>query len=200
MDFGLEESLWRKGFQFIAGLDEAGRGPLAGPIVAAAVILTPETALPGLNDSKLLSPKKRARLYALILERAFAVGVAEVSHKMIDRLKIGKANTLVMEKAAKALGFKPDYLLIDGRKKLDNLTLPQQAIIDGDQKCASIAAASIIAKVTRDRIMLRYHEVYPCYAFDRHKGYGTALHVKRLKKHGPCEIHRRSFTPVAELV
>ncbi|PIS30220.1 ribonuclease HII [Candidatus Saganbacteria bacterium CG08_land_8_20_14_0_20_45_16] len=200
MDFDFETALWRQGWQFIAGIDEAGRGPLAGPIVAAAVILLPHSRLPGLNDSKLLSEQKREQLYGLILEQALAVGVAEVSHKTIDRLRIGQANTLVMEKAVKAIGFKPDYLLIDGRSSLKKLAIPQQAIIDGDALCASIAAASVIAKVTRDRIMLRYHLKHPQYNFAGHKGYGTREHFRLLKKYGPCPIHRRSFAPVAELI
>ena len=194
MKFNIEQALWRRGYQFVAGIDEAGRGPLAGPIVAAAVILLPDCNLPGLNDSKLLSEQKRESLYGQILEQAFADGIAQVSHKMIDRLRIGKANTLVMEKAVKAIDFQPDYLLIDGRRGLARFEIPQKAIVVGDRKSPSIAAASIIAKVTRDRIMLRYHLRYPHYGFAGHKGYGTRGHMEMIRKHGPCEIHRKSFT------
>jgi len=199
MNFRIEESLWRKGFQFIAGVDEAGRGPLAGPIVAAAVILLPNAKLPKLNDSKLLSEHRREILYKQILDQAFAVGIAEVSHKMIDRLSIGKANALVMEKAIKALEIPPDYLLIDGKHGLPNLNIQQKAIVGGDGKSPSIAAASIIAKVTRDRIMLKYHLKHPHYGFADHKGYGTREHFEMLEEHGPCEIHRRSFFPLTQM-
>ena len=184
----------------IAGVDEAGRGPLAGPIVAAAVILPEKFYLPGLNDSKLLSPQKRETLFVAIKKQALAIGVGKVGQREIDRINIGRANILVMEKAVAALKFKPDYLLIDGRIKLKNIAIAQESIVRGDQKYACIAAASIIAKVTRDRMMLLYHQKYPEYGFDRHKGYGTKEHFRLLKKHGPCEIHRRSFAPVAELI
>jgi len=199
MNFRIEESLWRKGFQFIAGVDEAGRGPLAGPIVAAAVILLPNARLPKINDSKLLSERRREELYKLILDQAFAVGIAEVSHKMIDRLRIGKANVLVMEKAIKALELPPDYLLIDGKRGLPSFNIQQKAIVGGDGKSPSIAAASIIAKVTRDRIMLKYHLKHPQYGFADHKGYGTREHFEMLEEHGPCEIHRRTFAPVTQM-
>ena len=199
MNYRIEEALWRRGFQFIAGIDEAGRGSLAGPIVAAAVVLLPNAKLPKLNDSKLLTEHRREVLYKQILDQAFAVGIAEVSHKMIDRLKIGKANTLVMEKAVKALEIPPDYLLIDGRRGLPSFKTEQRAIIAGDRKSPSIAAASIIAKVTRDRIMLRYHLKHPCYGFADHKGYGTKEHMRMLNRHGPCSIHRKTFAPVTQM-
>ncbi|MBU0502189.1 MAG: ribonuclease HII [bacterium] len=178
----------------IAGVDEAGRGPLAGPIVAAAVILPAKFSLPGLDDSKKLSPQKRDQLFVLIYQQALAVGVGRVSHKKIDQINIGRANILVMERAVQALSLRPDLVLIDGRIKLKNILIMQKSIVRGDQKFASIAAASIIAKVTRDRIMLRYHQKYPLYNFAKHKGYGTREHLTNLEKHGPCEIHRRSFT------
>ncbi|MFA6548889.1 MAG: ribonuclease HII, partial [Candidatus Margulisiibacteriota bacterium] len=165
----------------IAGIDEAGRGPLAGPIVAAAVILPEEFYLPGLNDSKLLSSKKREELFIAIKKQALAIGVGKGGSREIDRINIGRANVLVMEKALAALNIKPDYLLIDGRIKLKNTFIPQKAIVRGDQKYACIAAASIIAKVTRDHLMLRYHQQYPVYAFNLHKGYGTKEHFRLLE-------------------
>jgi ribonuclease HII len=183
----------------IAGVDEAGRGPLAGPIVAVAVILPEDFFLPGLNDSKLLSPKKREVLFIAIKKQALAIGVGKVGQRGIDQINIGRANVLVMEKAVAALKIKPDYLLIDGRIKLKNTSIPQKAIVRGDQKYACIAAASIIAKVTRDHLMLRYHQKYPAYGFDRHKGYGTKLHFRKIEELGPCPIHRRSFEPIASL-
>lgn len=185
---------------FIAGIDEAGRGPLAGPIVAAAVILPEDFYLLGLNDSKLLSSKKREELFIAIKQQALAVGVGKVGQREIDRMGIGRANVLVMEKAVAALKIRPDYLLIDGRIKIKNLLIPQKAIVRGDQQYACIAAASIIAKVTRDHLMLKYHERFPLYGFNRHMGYGTREHFRMLKKHGPCEIHRESFYPLSEMI
>jgi ribonuclease HII len=182
----------------IAGVDEAGRGPLAGPIVAAAVVLPQDFYLPGLNDSKLLSPKKREELFITIKKQALAIGVGKVGHREIDRINIGRANVLVMEKAIKALKVKPTYLLIDGRIRLKNIFTPQKAIVRGDQQYACIAAASIIAKVTRDHLMLEYHAKYPLYGFCRHMGYGTKEHFRMLKKYGPCPIHRRSFYPLLD--
>lgn len=192
MRLSYERELNRQGFKFVAGVDEVGRGPLAGPIVAAAVILPEKINLPGLNDSKRLSEIQRERLFSLIKKQAIAIGLARLSHHEIDRIKIGQANLLVMKQAVLALPFPPNYLLLDGRQKI-RLVLPQRCLIGGDGKCASIAAASIIAKVTRDHLMLDYHEKYPEYGFDRHKGYGTAEHFKKLARFGPCEIHRRSF-------
>lgn len=198
LSFKYEKKLWKKGFSLIAGVDEVGRGPLAGPIVAAAVVLPPKVKLPGLNDSKLLSPEKREELFVLIKKAALSIGIAKVSHKLIDKINIHQANLLAMKLAVEALSIIPDYLLIDGgRNKLD-LSIPQMGISGGDRKCASIAAASIIAKVTRDRLMVRYHKKYPEYGFAQHKGYGTRLHVRKLLKHGPCPIHRISFAPVVK--
>jgi len=183
--------------KLIAGVDEAGRGPLAGPIVAAAVILPEKFNLDGLNDSKLLSSKKREQLFSQIKKIALAIGVAKVSHKQIDKLNIHKANFLVMKLAVQALEIKPDFLLIDGPRHKVDLDIAQKSIKQGDRKYACIAAASIIAKVTRDRIMKRYHKKYPQYGFSQHKGYGTKLHYKNLSQHGPCAIHRRSFSLIA---
>jgi len=180
-----------KGFRLIAGIDEAGRGPLAGPVVAAAVIL--DKLIDGLNDSKLLSALKRKRLFKIIKCEAVAIGVGIVSHQLVDRINIYQAARLAMKKAVLNLSLAPHHLLIDGNLSLD-LEIPQTAIVKGDRKSCSIAAASIIAKVTRDKIMLRYHKKFPVYGFDRHKGYGTKLHFENLQKHGACPIHRRSFS------
>ena len=194
-----EKRLSRQGFNLIAGIDEAGRGPLAGPIVAAAVILPLVVNLPGLDDSKKLSPQKREKLYSLIKEKALNIGVAVLSHKLIDKLGVGKVNRLVMQEAFRNLKLKPDYILLDGKYSWIETSIPQKPITGGDHMIASIAAASIIAKVTRDRIMQKYHNSYPAYGFDKHKGYGTREHMKKLLICGPCPIHRRSFAPLSIL-
>ena len=192
----IKNKLRAQGFTHIAGVDEAGRGPLAGPLVAAAVILPSQAKLQGLADSKLLSAKKREELFYLIKEQALAIGVGRVSHKLIDKLNIGRANLLAMRLAVENLSLVPDYLLLDGGRYRLDLPIKQRGIVGGDRKCASIAAASIIAKVTRDRIMLRYHQKYPEYHFHLHKGYGTEKHFRKLREYGPSPIHRRSFAPV----
>jgi ribonuclease HII len=191
-----ERKLARQGFKLIAGVDEVGRGPLAGPIVAAAVILPLKFSLPGLNDSKKLTAQQRERLYGQIKETALCIGIALIGHKMIDRINIGQANLLVLKLAVKKLKIAPEYLMVDGGRNRIADPVAQIGISGGDRKCASIAAASIIAKVTRDRLMIKYHVKYPRYGFDRHMGYGTKEHMKKLMKHGPCPIHRRSFEPV----
>ncbi|HVN66982.1 MAG TPA: ribonuclease HII [Candidatus Sulfotelmatobacter sp.] len=188
-----EKALARRGCKLVAGVDEAGRGPLAGPIVAAAVILPPDVKLKGLNDSKKLSAAQRERLFREISAKAVNIGLAIVSHRQIDRLNIEKANQLVLKLAVDDLALLPDHILVDGRRKIGGLRQPQRALIGGDGRCASIAAASIIAKVTRDRLMVEYQAVYPLYRFAKHKGYGTKEHFKLLAEHGPCPIHRRSF-------
>lgn len=194
--FTYEKALYRKGFKLTAGVDEAGRGPLAGPIVAAAVILPAACPIKGLDDSKKLSPKKRERLFTQIKKNAVAIGIGMVGHSVIDRINIGKANLLAAKKAVENLNVPPDFILIDGKLRID-VPFPQRSIAGGDAKCASIAAASIIAKVTRDHLMKKYHAAYPEYGFDRHKGYGTRQHLLLLSRHGPCAIHRRSFYPVS---
>ena len=194
-----EKRLHRSGFGRIAGIDEAGRGPLAGPIVAAAVVLPLDVRLPGLDDSKKILPHDRLKLFELIKKKALSIGIAVLSHKVIDEMGVGKANQLVMQMAFEKLKVIPDYLLLDGKYSKVKTRLPQNAVTGGDHKIASIAAASIIAKVTRDRLMLKYHAKYPAYRFDQHKGYGTELHFKLLYQLGPCAIHRRSFFPVSEL-
>lgn len=223
-DISHEKKLWKKGFANVAGLDEAGRGPLAGPVVAAAVsIKKPQIPITnakknlknpkaqnvlGINwslgfghwgfdvrDSKQLSEKKREELYSIITDHPdIQWGIGIVSEKVIDKLNILQATKLAMQKAISKLD--PDFLLIDGNFSIKT-TIRQQSIIKGDQKVFSIAAASIIAKVTRDRLMTAAHKKFPRYGFDLHKGYGTKLHVEALAKHGPSSIHRKTFHPVS---
>ena len=182
----------------VCGVDEAGRGPLAGPVVAAAVILDPARPIDGLNDSKKLSAKKREALSLLIRERALAWAVAEASVEEIDRLNILHASLLAMRRAVEGMGVIPEQALIDGNRTPQGLPCPAQAIVGGDAKVAAIAAASILAKTVRDAGMLELHARYPQYAFDRHMGYPTAVHLAALRAHGPSPIHRRSFAPVAQ--
>lgn len=195
-DFSVEDKLYSSGFRYICGVDESGRGSLAGPIVAAAVILPIEGLLKGVKDSKLLSPKKRAHLYYKIKKISIAFSISKVSSKIIDKINIGKANNLVFEKAVLKLKIPPDCILIDGRKRKLNLISRQVFIPRGDMLCYSIACASILAKVYRDKLMLKYHSEFPHYGFFKHKGYGTKHHIAMLKKHGPSPIHRRTFDPV----
>jgi len=173
-------------------VDEAGRGPLAGPVCAAAVILPPHAEIPGLNDSKKLTDKKRRELYPIIMEQAIAYGIGLASHDEIDQINILQATYLAMERAIAQLSVKPELALIDGNRAKD-FGLPVQTVIKGDSLSASIAAASILAKVTRDDLMLEAAKVYPQYAFDVHKGYGTKAHYEALTAHGPSPIHRLSF-------
>ena len=194
------ETLWQaKGYRHIAGLDEAGRGPLAGPVVAAAVVLPPGNRYPGIIDSKKLRPKDRDLGYDLICEHAIAYAVAVVRQEEIDRLNILVASRKAMEMAVGKLSIAPDLLLIDGIVPLET-DIPQQCIKKGDQRSQSVAAASILAKVTRDRIMEAYHSEYPQYNFKQNKGYGTREHRDALQAKGLCPIHRRSFRGVKELL
>jgi ribonuclease HII len=181
----------------VCGIDEAGRGPLAGPVVAAAVILDPARPIPGLNDSKKLSEKKRLVLAELIRERAIAWAVAEASVEEIDRINILQASLLAMQRAVAGLAVRPISALVDGNR-CPQLDIPAEAIIQGDGKIASIAAASILAKTVRDAGMRVLHAQYPQYGFDRHMGYPTAAHFKALEEHGASPVHRRSFGPVAK--
>ena len=181
----------------VCGIDEAGRGPLAGPVVAAAVILDPARPIPGLNDSKKLSEKKRLVLAELIRERAIAWAVAEASVEEIDRINILQASLLAMQRAVAGLAVRPISALVDGNR-CPKLDIPAEAIIQGDGKIASIAAASILAKTVRDAGMRVLHAQYPQYGFDRHMGYPTAAHFKALEEHGASPVHRRSFGPVAK--
>lgn len=193
----LEGQVFQEGYKLVAGVDEAGRGPLAGPVVAAAVILDPAMVIEGLNDSKKLSPRQRDVLFDLIMEKAHAVAVAETSASVIDRINILQATRQAMLAAVEQLQPQPDYMLIDGINTIDS-SLPQQAVKQGDARSASIAAASIIAKVTRDRQMQEYDQQYPEYGFVSHKGYGSARHLAMLRKYGPCPIHRLSFAGVVQ--
>jgi ribonuclease HII len=183
------------GYRRIAGVDEVGRGPLAGPVVAAAVILPFRCRLIGVNDSKQLSERARERFYIAIRERAVATGIGWADVAEIDQLNILEATRLAMRRALEQLVPPPDYVLIDA-VSLPGVSIPVRPIIKGDSLSISIAAASIVAKVTRDRLMASYHDTFPEYGFVSHKGYGTAEHLERLARHGPCSIHRRSFAPV----
>lgn len=196
-----EKKLWRKGYKRVAGLDEAGRGPLAGPVVAAVVVIKPIilVILKGVKDSKKLSSEKREKLYKLITRNQnLEWGIGLVSEKKIDKINIKNAAELAMEKAIASLRRKPDFLIFDKGVNL-KLGISKKSILNADEKVFSCAAASILAKVRRDRIMMRYHKKYPCYGFDKHKGYPTKLHRKMLKKFGPCKIHRKTFKPVKRL-
>ena len=193
-----EKEAWEKGFRRVAGVDEAGRGPLAGPVVAAAVILPADAALEGVDDSKKLTPAKREDLLVRIGEKALAVGVGQASVAEIDELNIYHAARLAMERAIAALSEKPDYLLTDAMPLPSLDAIPQKPLIHGDALSLSIASASIVAKVTRDRLMGELHRKYPAYGFEGHKGYGTEEHLKALQSHGPCPEHRLSFGPVME--
>lgn len=196
-NFSEEKKLWKKGYKFVVGLDEAGRGPLAGPVVAGAVMVKPYKIFNfGVRDSKQLSPKKREEIYnALIKHPNVKWGIGIVSEKVIDKINILEATKLAMKKAIKDI--KTDFLILDGSFKI-NSQIPQKSIIKADQKVFSCALASIFAKVTRDHLMKKYHKKYPRYGFNRHKGYGTKAHFANLRKFGPCKIHRKSFYPVSE--
>ena len=193
-----EEAARRLGYRILAGVDEAGRGPLAGPVVAAACIIPEGILLPGVNDSKQLSARQREILFKQITEHPSIVyGVGIVSPEEIDRINILQASIKAMIHAVELLSVCPDYLLVDGLKL--PYPTPSEKIIKGDAKSQSIAAASIIAKETRDALMFKYHEQWPQYGFDRHKGYGTRKHLDALSMHGPCPIHRMTFEPVKSL-
>lgn len=187
----------RQGFKAVAGVDEAGRGPLAGPVVAAAVILPPGVALPGVTDSKKLSAQKRDLYFDMILDTALVVGIGFSSHEEIDRINILQASLAAMRKAVRKLATKADFLLVDGTFKVP-VRLPQRTIVKGDSLSLSIAAASIIAKVTRDRLMIDADAKYPGYGFAEHKGYGCASHLQAIASLGPCPIHRTTFSGVTE--
>jgi ribonuclease HII len=186
------------GRRSIAGVDEAGRGPLAGPVVAAAVIFPEECFLPGVFDSKQLTAEEREIRYALILSHALGVGVGIVGHEIIDRVNILNATFLAMHRALAQLPVRPDYLLIDGNRFLD-IGIPFTTVVRGDALCFTVAAASIVAKVTRDRMMVDYDTQFPGYGFARHKGYATEEHREAIARLGLCDIHRRSFHPKSQL-
>ena len=196
----IEITLRRKEYHAICGVDEVGRGPLAGPVVAAAVILPDHLDIDGLDDSKKLSPQRRERIMATLVDCEVPCAVGIIDNEGIDRINILRASLMAMRKAVTSLTPEPDCILVDGTYHIPKLALPQYAIVHGDSRCRSIAAASIVAKVTRDRIMDKYEAMYPAFSFGRHKGYPTPEHLRELREHGPCRIHRRSFRPVAELV
>ena len=189
----IEKVFYNKGIEYIAGIDEAGRGPLAGPVVVASVIMTKDSMIEGVNDSKKVSEKKREKLYDIILEEAISYGIGIIYQDEIDEINILQATKKGLTEAVEQMKIKPDLIMVDALTGIDTLGIPYQSIIKGDAKCYSISAASIIAKVTRDRIMREWDKVYPEYGFAAHKGYGTAKHIAALKEYGPCEIHRRSF-------
>ena len=190
-----EAQAWRAGVARVAGVDEAGRGPLAGPVVAAAVIIAPDRRIPGLADSKLLPPERREALFAVIHARALGVGVGVVDHETIDRINILQATRAAMGQALAALAVAPELVITDF-VALDGLPCPQRNLVGGDRRSASVAAASIVAKVARDRLMRELDAQYPAYGFARHKGYATPEHLAALDRWGPCPIHRRSFSGV----
>jgi ribonuclease HII len=194
VNLNTECTLWAQNIEHIAGVDEAGRGPLAGPVVAAAVIFPKEFIIDGVDDSKKLSARKREELFILISQHAMSIGVGIINHDVIDRINILQATLLAMRKALENLAVKPDYVLVDGNS-FNHDTLRFQNIIGGDAKSFTIAAASIIAKVTRDRLMCELDICFPQYGFARHKGYGTPQHIEAIRTFGICEIHRKSFHP-----
>lgn len=192
-DYQLEKAAVSRGFKLICGVDEAGRGPLAGPVCAAAVILPDGADIPELDDSKKLPEKKRERLFNVITETAVDFSVAYGTLEEIEELNILNATFLAMNRAVDGLAVKPDFALIDGNRVPRGIKIPCETAVKGDSKSMSIAAASVLAKVTRDRLMLTYDEKYPAYNFKKHKGYGTREHIELIKKYGPCGIHRLSF-------
>ncbi len=200
LDFGLEKKLFNQGYRLIGAVDEAGRGPLAGPVVAACVVFGPnfkiDDELKKVNDSKKVKAEDREELYQVIVKKYLAVGIGVCNNKTIDKINILQASFLAMKKALGQIKQKPEFIILDGKFKIPNLSIAQAAIIRGDETVFSIAAASIIAKVARDRLMMLMHQAYPNYGFNLHKGYGTKLHLERLEQFGPCPIHRLSFKSV----
>ena len=189
-----EKELRSKNINIIGGVDEVGRGPLIGSVVASCVVLPKDFVLEGLTDSKKLSEKKRDEFYKIIKEQALAIGIGIVDNKVIDEINILNATKAGVTQVVDGLDIKPDLIIIDALNHIDTRGIPYEPIIKGDAKCYNIAAASILAKVTRDRIMRQWDEIYPCYGFSAHKGYGTARHIEAIKEYGLCPIHRRTFT------
>ena len=188
-----ELSLYSDKIQYICGIDEAGRGPLAGPVVVGAVIMPKDSFIEGVNDSKKVSEKKREKLYDLITEEAIAYSVGIIDYNTIDEINILNATKLGLKKSLEELKVRPDIILVDALNNMDTNGIPYKSIIKGDAKVYSIACASIIAKVTRDRIMREWDSIYPAYGFEKNKGYGTAAHIAAIKENGPCIIHRKTF-------
>lgn len=191
--FLYERELTERGFKYVCGVDEVGRGPLAGPVVCAAVIMRADGVVEGVDDSKKLTAKKREKLSALIRQNAIAWAICRVEPQTIDEINILQATRLCMKNAVESLSVRPDFVLTDGNMTLD-ISIPQQSVVGGDAACYSIGSASIIAKVYRDEVMDEYAAEYPVYAFEKNKGYGTAAHISAIKECGICPIHRRSFT------
>ncbi len=189
----IEDKLYIKGLNYICGIDEAGRGPLAGPVVVASVIMQKDSMIEGVNDSKKISEKKREKIYEQIIDEAICYGIGIIDQKEIDSINILNATKKGLTKSLQELTIKPDLILVDALTNIDTLGIPYKSIIKGDAKSYSIAAASILAKVTRDRIMRQWDEVYPEYGFAAHKGYGTAKHIQAIKENGICMLHRKSF-------
>lgn len=196
----LEQMLCDKGYQAICGVDEVGRGPLAGPVVAAAVIMPPDVVIEGMTDSKKLSGPRREQIFEEIVELGLVCAVGILDHEAIDRMNILRASLMAMRKAVMDLKQAPDIILVDGNYPIPNIEQPQFAVVGGDRQCPSISAASIVAKITRDRIMDKYQAMFPSFSFSKHKGYPTPEHLEELREFGPTDIHRRSFKPVAELI
>ena len=188
-----EANLYKTGLKYIAGIDEAGRGPLAGPVVVGIAIMKPESFIDGINDSKKISEKKRELLYEQITNEAIDWSVGIIDQNEIDEINILNATKKALHMAIKSLKVKPERILVDALEHIDTCGIPYTSIIKGDAKIYSISAASIIAKVTRDRIMQEYDEIYPEYGFASHKGYGTAKHIQAIKQYGPCPLHRKTF-------
>ncbi|MEA3398790.1 MAG: ribonuclease HII [Patescibacteria group bacterium] len=204
-DLSIEKGIFAQGATLLGAIDEAGRGPLAGPVAAACVVCGPnfnvkDKTLERINDSKKVSAKEREKLYDIIFEKFADIGVGICGHDTIDRINILQATFLAMKKAVGSLKAKPNFIILDGKFNIPNLSIQQKAIIRGDSLSFSIAAASIIAKVSRDRIMRKMHIQYPQYGFDQHKGYGTKLHFKMLEEYGPCAVHRKSFAPIKKMI
>jgi ribonuclease HII len=197
---GLEEQLYAKGHTGVCGVDEVGRGPLAGPVVAAAVIMPRGLVIEGLDDSKKLTALQREEIFEEIMGLGLICAVGIIDHETIDKVNILRASLMAMRKAVMDLKQAPDFVLVDGSYPIPNIEQAQFAIIGGDARCKSISAASVVAKVSRDRIMDHYQALYPSFSFATHKGYPTPAHLKELEEHGPCDIHRKSFKPVARLV
>ena len=189
----IDKEFFDKGVKYIAGIDEAGRGPLAGPVVVASVILPQDSMIEGVNDSKKISESKREKLYEIITKEAISYGIGIIYQNEIDEINILQATKKGLTEAIKQMDIKPNIIMVDALNGIDTLGIPYKSIIKGDAKCYSIAAASIIAKVTRDRIMREWDKIYPEYGFGSHKGYGTAKHIAAIREYGPCPIHRKTF-------
>ena len=189
----IDKEFFDKGVKYIAGIDEAGRGPLAGPVVVASVILPQDSMIEGINDSKKVSEAKREKLYDLIINEAISYGIGIIYQDEIDEINILQATKKGLTEAIKQMEIKPNIIMVDALSGIDTLGIPYKSIIKGDAKCYSISAASILAKVTRDRIMREWDIIYPEYGFGSHKGYGTAKHITAIREFGPCPIHRKTF-------